>query len=295
MATYTSYDEVGIKEDVSDIIVNISPTKTPFLSSLKTEKIHQKRHDWQEDALAAPAANAVVEGADATFATLSPTTLRSNYTQIMMKAIQVSGSADASLAHGRAKESAYQMSKKMEEIKRELETTLCAAAAAYVVGNDTTARTMGNAENMIDSSVTDTLGSAGPLSEAAILTVMADLYTAGGEASILQVKPTDTQIVAGFATATGRQRMFVDAAKTVTNVVNVYQTPYGDLHVVMNRFKNVASANLYDPSYWRLLVFRNWFRQVLAQTGDSLKQMIVGEFSLKHTNFKASGLIANIT
>src|SRR5580700_9841479 len=123
MATWTSYDEVGIKEDVSDIITNISPTKTPFLSSLKTEKIHQKRHDWQEDALdAVNTANAAVEGADATDQTLVATTLRSNYTQILTKTIKVSGSADASLAHGRAKESAYQMSKKMLEIKRDLES-----------------------------------------------------------------------------------------------------------------------------------------------------------------------------
>jgi hypothetical protein len=63
----------------------------------------------------------------------------------------------------------------------------------------------------------------------------------------------------------------------------------------MNRFQLVSVALLYDPSYWRLLVFRNWFREVLAKTGDSMKQMVVGEFSLKHTNFKASGLINALT
>ena len=296
MAVWQSYDEVGIKEDVSDIITNISPTKTPFLSTLKTEKVHQRRHDWQEDSLAAQVTNnAAIEGANANYATLTPTTLRSNYTQILTKAIQVSGSADASLAHGRAKESAYQMSKKMEEAKRDLEATLTAVSAAYNAGNDTTARTMGNAENMVDSSTTDTLGSAGPLTEAAILTVMNDLYTAGGEADTLLIKPSDAQLVAAFATATGRERMLQNDYKTVTNVVNIYQTPYGDLKVVMDRFKNTSTAMLYDASYWRLLVFRNWFRTVLATTGDALNQMLIGEFSLKHLNFKASGLVANIT
>jgi hypothetical protein len=63
----------------------------------------------------------------------------------------------------------------------------------------------------------------------------------------------------------------------------------------MNRFQLATAALLYDPSYWRLLVFRNWFREVLAKTGDSMKQMVIGEFSLAHKNFKASGSITGIT
>src|ERR1700735_1460696 len=101
MPGYSSYDEVGVKEDVSDIITNISPTKTPFHSSLKTEKIHQKNHQWQEDVLDAVGSNAQVEGFTASAETLTPTTLRQNYTQILTKVFQVTGTADATLAHGR--------------------------------------------------------------------------------------------------------------------------------------------------------------------------------------------------
>jgi hypothetical protein len=81
----------------------------------------------------------------------------------------------------------------------------------------------------------------------------------------------------------------------VTNNVKVYETPFGDVKVVMNRFQLATAALLYDPSYWRLLVLRNWFREVLAKTGDSLKQMLIGEFSLAHKNFKASASITAIT
>ncbi len=291
---YRSYDEVGIKEDVSDIIVNISPTKTPFLSSLKTEKITQKRHDWQEDALAAQGANAQVEGFTASPIALSATTLRSNYSQILTKAIQVSGSADASLAHGRAKESAYQMSKKMAEIKRDLEYALVGTNATYTVGSDTVARTMATMQSMIDASNTQTNVSTA-LTETNVLTVLQDLYTNGGEATTLMVKPSDSLVVAGFATATGRSRQFIDDEKKVTNVVRVYESPFGEIKVVMNHFQLVSSALLYDPSYWKLLVFRNWFREALAKTGDNTMQQIVGEFSLKHTNFKASGVVLGIT
>lgn len=294
MALFTSYDEVGVKEDVSDIITTLTPTKTPFLSSLKTQKISQKKHDWQEDALDAVATNAAVEGADATDATLVATSLRSNYTQILTKTIKVSGTADAQDAYGRAKESAYQMSKKMAEIKRDLESALCLTNANFTVGDSVTARKLATAFFMIDAGNVVAGGTAA-LTEAMILSGLEKLYNSGGEASVIMVKPSDSKIIAGFSGATGRQRQITNSSTTVTNNVKVYETPFGDVSVVMNRFQLATAALLYDPSNWRLLVLRNWFREVLAKTGDSMKQMIVGEFSLKHVNFKASGSITAIT
>lgn len=294
MATWTQYDEVGLKEDVSDVITTISPTKTPFVSSLKSTRIHQKRHDWQEDALDAVGANAAVEGADAVDQTLVATTLRSNYAQILTKTIKVSGSADVATAHGRTKESAYQMSKQMAAIKRDLENAMIGSNANFNAGTSSVARTMATAFFMIDAGNV-TAGGAAPLTETMILTNLQQLYTVGGEASTLMIKPSDSKIVAGFTGAAGRARQFTNDVKTLTNVVNIYESPFGAVKVVMNRFQLATASLLYDPSYWRILVFRNWFREVLAKTGDSTKQMLIGEFSLAHTNFKASGSITGIT
>lgn len=104
---YLTYDQVGKAESVSEIISNISPTDSPFQSLIKTEKIAARTFEWQEDALAAAAVNAAIEGADASMATLTATTLRSNTTQILTKAFQVSKTADAIKLHGRAKETAF--------------------------------------------------------------------------------------------------------------------------------------------------------------------------------------------
>lgn len=295
MTTYTSYDEVGVKEDVSDVITNISPTKTPFQGSIRSTPIHQKKHDWQEDALGDAAANAQVEGADAPAASATPTSLRSNYSQILSKTVKVSGTADATEAHGRAKESAYQLSLRMEEIKRDRERAFVGVSNNYTVGDVNTARVMASAPFMIDSgNVID--AATNPLAESNVLDGMSALYTAGGEASILQVKPGDAKVVADFAqSGGGRQRVLNDDAKTVTNVVNVYVSPWGTVKVVMNRFQLTTIALLYDPAYWRILTLRNWFRETLAKTGDSLNMQIIGEFSLKHTNFKASAKIIGLT
>ena len=65
MATYQTYQMVGIKENVSDVITNLSPRKTPFQSAIGNEKVTQPLFQWQEDSLRAVATNAAVEGADA--------------------------------------------------------------------------------------------------------------------------------------------------------------------------------------------------------------------------------------
>jgi hypothetical protein len=86
--------------------------------------------------------------------------------------------------------------------------------------------------------------------------------------------------------------------KTVTNVVDVYESPFGRIKVVLNRFQTPTGAGsclLFESTMWKKLVLRNWFRQTLAKTGDSTQVQLVGEFSLKHRNFGASGAIVNCT
>ena len=84
MPTFTAHSAIGQREDLTDIIYNISPTETPFMSSIGKTKATAVYHEWQTDSLAAATtANAAIEGADATSATLSPTvrlgtTLRSS-------------------------------------------------------------------------------------------------------------------------------------------------------------------------------------------------------------------------
>jgi hypothetical protein len=90
MATYQTFQQVGIKENISDIIVNLTPTKTPFQSNIGTEKIHNVLFQWQEDSLRTAATNANVEGADPSFITATPTVMRNNVTQILLEAVQVS-------------------------------------------------------------------------------------------------------------------------------------------------------------------------------------------------------------
>jgi hypothetical protein len=62
--TFDSYDAVGIREDLQDVIYDISPEETPFYSACKKVKASNTFHEWQTDALRSSAANAHVEGDD---------------------------------------------------------------------------------------------------------------------------------------------------------------------------------------------------------------------------------------
>lgn len=303
MPTFTTYDQVGKAEDVSDIISNISPTKTPFSSVLKSEKISARSFDWQEDSLRSVQVNAQTEGYTASDATLSATVLRSNVAQILEKTIKVSNTADVIKTYGRAKETAYQISKAGEELNRDLEHAMVGLTQNAVTGSSGVARQMASALNQIDASVTITTDSdtgtvgnqAGPLTEANVLALHQVLFNEGAEPSVLMVKPADARIVAGFTGASGRSRVINDGAKTLVNAVDLYVSPFGELKVVINRFLKTDHALMFDPDMWRKAVLRPWSRTKLAVTGDNEMHMINGEYSLKHMNYKGSGKIINLT
>jgi len=296
MATYTSYDQVGIKEDVSDIITDITPTDTPMVSMIKTQKVQNRVYQYQTDSLAAAASNAQVEGADPTMATLTATTMISGTTQILTKAFQISQTSDAVSTYGRAKETAYQLGRALKEIKRDLEFAYVGASNAQVTGNNSgpTAREMDSADQLIDAATTEAGGTAA-LTEAMLLSLGQKCFNEGGDPSVFMIKPADAQIVAGFTGASGRYRNFNDAQKTLTNVIDLYVSPYGEYKVVLNRHQMTTHAFLLDPSMWRSAVLRPFSRTLLAKTGDSEKHFVVGEYGLMHMNPKGSGMINALT
>jgi hypothetical protein len=294
MATYTTYDQVGKAEDVSDIISDITPTDTPFYSMIKSEKVSARTFEWLEDSLAAAAVNAAVEGADATMATLTAATSRTNTTQILTKAFQVSATADSIKTYGRAKETAYQLGRALKEIKRDVERAMVGVSQAAVTGSSSAARKMASADQQISGSTDAGASATDPLTEAKLLVAGQAAYTAGSEPSVLMVKPADSTIIAGFAAASGRNREFAQT-KTLVNVIDLLVTPFGQYKVVLNRHQVSTIAWLLDPTMFKTAVLRPFSRTLLSKAGDSDKHFVVGEMSLKHSNFGDSHMITGLS
>jgi hypothetical protein len=292
--TLKTYDLVGKKEDVEDIIYDISPTDTPFLSSIGSGKASATVHQWQQDKLAAVAANAAVEGAAAGTATADDTTIKTANTQIFKKVVEVSGTARAVGLYGRADELARLVAKKGKEIKRDIEHAMVGNAQAGTAGNGSTARQLTSAQNQISAATTNTNATARAFSEALLLDVMQKVFTAGGMPNQLQVTPAHSLVVAGFAAASGRNRDF-GVQKKIVNAVDLYVSPFGEVAVVPNRFLQNTTALVLDTEYWSRAVLRPMSTTVLAKDGDSDKRMMLTELTLVCENDEASGLISNLT
>ncbi|WP_441511166.1 SU10 major capsid protein [Bosea sp. TAF32] len=298
MATYTTYDVVGAKEDVSDIITNLSPADTPFQSMIGKEKIKNKIVQWQEDALRAVAVNAKTDGHDAADVSIVPTTMRQNYSQILSEAVKIADGLEAIDRYGRAKEAAYQMDKTSKQLKRDLEHAFVGTKQTAVVGSSSVARQLAGVQAQIAAgNIVVTGGASTPLSAANVKTAQSICYTAGSNPDILMVTPADTDTVAGFNISAGRTRSVMNGTKDRAFIdrVDLVVGPLGELAVIPNRFLAAGDSLVFETDMWKNLELRPWTRETLAKNGDATTFFVKGEFSLKHKHREASALIRRST
>ena len=143
--TFTGYSAEGEREDLADIIYDISPMDTPFMSNIARDSCSAVFCEWQTDSLdSATASNAVLEGDDASTNTAVATVRFGNYTQIMDKVARVSGTLRAVDTAGRRDEFSYQIAKRGRELKRDIESAFLSNNAA-VAGSAATARKLAGA------------------------------------------------------------------------------------------------------------------------------------------------------
>ena len=310
MATFGTSTGIGLREDLTDVIYNISPTETPFMSTIGKNKATAVYHEWQTDTLAAATtANAAVEGADATSATLSPTTRVGNYTQIIQKTVQVSGTIEAVNKAGRKSEKAYQLAKASAEIKRDLETILLSNQARSA-GSSTTARKMGSvlswlvtntskasdgANPSTAGSTTRTDGTARTFTETLLKTVVASVFSSGGSPKVLMVGATGKQKVSSFAgIAVNRYQITKPEQGVIIGAADIYQSDFGQMAIVPNRFMRSRDALVIDPEYASLAYLRPFSTNDLAKTGDSENTQLLAEVTLEMKNEAAHGIIADL-
>ena len=315
MAQFRSYAAVGMREDLSDVIYNISPTDTPFMSSIGKTKATAVYHEWQTDSLAAAAANAAVEGADASEATLTATTRVGNRTQISQKTVGITGTLEAVDKAGRKSEKAYQLAKASSEIKRDMEFTLLNNTVQSNGTAGSTARVLGGLQTWLASNTSNgTGGSAGAsgttartngtdrtFTEALLQSVVKSVFTSGGSPKVLMVTPSHKQTVSAFAGIAAQRYMApADAPTTIIGAADVYMSDFGSMSVVPNRFMlsgNTASdvAFVLDPEYAAVAYLRPFFTNDLAVTGDSAKTQLLVEYTLEVKSEAAHGIIADLS
>jgi hypothetical protein len=309
MAAYDRYTAIGAREDLTDVIYDISPTDTPIMSSIGKTKATSVTHEWQTDSLAAATtANALVEGASASEGTITPTTRLANLTQIVGKTVMVSGTLLASDLAGRKSEMAYQLAKASAEMKRDIETIITANQGQTAGSSGSTARKMGSLLSYIKTNTskngtsvtgvdpttlgvsTRTDGTTRAFTETILKDVIAKVFSSGGTPSALFVSPAQKQVVSGFTgLAAQRYQVPTNGQATILAGADLYQSDFGVLQIVPNRFMRTRDALVLDPEYAALAYLRPFQTNDIAKVGDADKKQILAELTLEVRNEAAHG------
>ena len=311
--TTSTYDAIGNREDLSDIIYDISPTQTPFISGISRNSATATNHEWQTDSLAtAVSSNAVIEGEDATTTAAIASVRLGNYTQISDKVPRVTRTQRQIDSAGRGDELDYQIMKSAKELKRDMESTLL-ANKAKVTGSESVARECAGVESWIADNVDLGVGGVAPtgdgtdaltpgtnraFAESQLQGVLASIWDEGGEPDTIMVGSVVKQAMSGLVNggAAGTAQRVVDGnAKTVTSAIDIYVSDFGSLAVVPNRFQVQTSMLVLQMDMWCMSTLAEFQETPLAKTGDSDRVQLLSEYTLEAKNAKSSGIIAALT
>lgn len=312
-ATFTTYDAVGNREDLSDVIYRIDPTDTPFMTACEREKATAVAHEWQTQALAAvDTANAKLEGDDAVTVAVTPTVRLGNLCQISDKVVRVSGTQRAVEHAGRDDELEYQEMLKGLELKRDMESILVGTNQAKAAGAEgASPRKLASVLSWIKTNTDFGAGGANPAAadgtgtrtdgtqrafkETQLKLVLQSIWNAGGKPDTIMVGGFNKQV---FSTFTGRATPTEDTkAKKIVASVDFYESDFGRLSVTPNRFMRARDALVLQTDMWAV-AYLNGRRMVsipLARTGDSERRQMLSEYTLVARNEKASGGVFDLT
>jgi hypothetical protein len=307
LATYAA---IGNREDLSDVIYRIDPTDTPFISGIEREKATAVNHEWQTQALASvDTANAVLEGDDAVTDAVTVTVRLGNICQISDKVARVTGTQQSVEHAGRDDEMAYQEMLKGLELKRDMESILVGTNQAKNTGAAATARVtasvlswiatnddhVGTSPSPIDGTGTRSDGTQRAFTEAQLKNSLQLCWNSGGKPDTIMVGGFNKQV---FSTFTGRATPMEDTkAKKIVASVDAYESDFGTLKVVANRFQRSRDCLVLQMDMWAVayLPGRKMVSIPLAKTGDSERRQMLSEYCLVARNEKSSGGVFDLT
>ena len=310
--TFDSYDAVGIREDLSDVITNISPEETPFYTKASKSRARNTLHEWQTDSLRASAANAHIEGDATTAEARSATTRLGNYTQIFKNAVVVPDTDEGLDKAGRAREIAYQTLKIAKEQKLDIEKALF-DNNARVAGNSTTARELAGAPAWLTSNTsfganeganptgdgtdarTDETTTLLAFDQTRFDTVMQSIWENGGNPDTVYLSAFQMNKALAF-TGNNNQRSAVQAGdERVIKSLAVYVTPWGTVEFMPSRENRSRDVFIMQDDMWEVATLRPTKNVALAKTGDNTTRQVVTELTLVCKNEAANGGIFDNT
>ena len=292
-------------------IFSAAPTDTPFLSMCGRTEASQALHEWQTDDLVPPGENERLEGAETAEFTATTSTELNNKTQILAKAVSVSGTVQAVRQGGAAHQYNYQLALRTKELKKDVEYALLHNKLQRA-DNGTNARLMTGLPCWI-SAENSSLGASGKNAtastacvagtgrvptEADLKALLTKIYAAGGNPDRIMMSP-EIRVKMSEVLTGGGTKMEKAEEKTVHAVIDVYVSDFGTLKLIPNRVQSYETyskgcAFVIDPEYWKVAYLRGFTEEKLAKTGDSMKGHVLVECTLEARNPASSGMMADL-
>lgn len=303
VAASKSYEHLGvtIREDLENIIWDISPQDTWFMNGIERGKAKSTLHEWLTDALNAPAQNAQIEG-DPFSAVARPVPVRlKTYLQIARKDFEVTGTQNAVDNAGMAEMLGYHTAKAGLELKRDVEKILLGAYQS-TAGSSTGIRTTGSSEcytytnnhiklTLQTTSTTPapssglalppTAGTSTAISEADFKAMLQQAWSCGGEVDTVGVGPGLYNSISQF---TGLATRFRDVGSKqqaqIIGAADVYVSAFGSHKIRLSRYCQATTVQAFDMSSWKFVVLRPFQTINIAKVGDAERRTILTEFAL---------------
>ena len=288
-----TYQAVGNKEDLLDVITNISPLETPMFSAFGKSKAKGTYHEWLSDELAAATANAHVEGADYVFARRNPRVRTGNYTQVFVTPVEVSDTQRAVETAGLEDEYAYQMAKALKEHARDIEYAFASTANTGNSGTSGTARQLKGVMAWITTTnITGTGSGDETLTETMFNDALQAIWNKGGRPDAVYANGFQKRKISGF---TASSTKFVEASeKEVVAGVDVYDSDFGRVKIVADRYMNAAQVAILQSDLWKTAVLRPTKHIEVAKVGSATRGVIETELTLESRNEAGSGKITQL-
>jgi hypothetical protein len=310
--TLDSYDVKGIREDLSDVIYNISPEETPFYTACAKGKATNTLHEWQTDTLRSSSDNAHIEGDDTIAEARAVTSRLGNYTQIFKNAVTIPGTDMGLNKAGRAREMAYQVLKIAKEQKLDIEKAMFANQARSA-GSSIAARRLAGAPAWITTNVDFQSGNGGAnptgdgtdartddgtptaFSQTKFDNAMQQIWVSGGKPDSVYLSAFQMNVALGFVGNNSQRSTITAEAEKVIKHMAVYVTPWGTVEFKPTRENRSRDVFIMQDDMWGVGILRATRNEELAKTGDNEKRQVLTELTLICRNEAASGAVYDCT
>lgn len=287
-----TFDAIGNREDLSDVVTNISPMDTLFLSRFGKTKATNTYHEWTTDSLASTTDNAQVEGSDYVFTKAAARTRTGAYVQYFYTPVEVSDAQRAMNPAGVDDEFAYQMAKKMKEHARDIEVALVTGTGNS--GASGTARRLKGVLNWISTNNTTGTGTGNEtLTETMFNDTLQNIWTNGGSPASAYAAGGQKRAISAFTAGSTKFTTVTD--KELTAGVDVYDSDFGRIKIYLHRWMDTDKIAILTDDLWKIAMYIPTHKTDVAKVGSATRAVVETYLTLEARQEKGSGKITQLS